>query len=131
MATEARSRKTVSEKVAARLAEMARELRAELYGAEGFPEWGTKFVVIEAQVLAVGHELARQMAEQALAEQARHVPAQAFTAETGEEAQAGGTTARELETPAGVVSWPEPQAYLPKARKDFFPSGSRIGDPRR
>ena len=130
MATEARSRKAVSEKVAARLAEVARELRTELYGKEGYPEWGTKFVEIETQVLAVGHELARQMAEQALAEQARHVPAQAFTAETGEEAQGGGTARRDVETSAGVVSWAEPQAYLSKSRKDFFPSSARIGDPR-
>lgn len=128
MSTEATRRKAVSVKVSARLAEVARELRAELYGAEGYPEWGTKFVEIEAQVLAVGHELARHMAAQALAEQARHVPPQAFTDQRGEEARPGGTAKRELETPAGSVAWREPQAYLPKARKDFFPSKPCVGD---
>jgi hypothetical protein len=130
MATQARAKKGVSEKVSARLAEVARELRAELYGEEGYPGWGTKFVEIEEQVLAIGHDLARQLAEQALAEQARHVPPQAMKDVTGEEAEPGGTEQRELETPAGVVSWPEPQAYLPNSRKAFFPSGSRIGDKR-
>jgi len=128
MATNATSGKVVSEKISARLAEVARELRAELYGEKGYPEWGTKFVEIEAQVLAIGNDLARQLAAQALEEQASHVPSRAFTTETGEEAHPGGTEQRDVETPAGKVSWNEPQAYLPKSRKAFFPSSSRVGD---
>lgn len=128
MSASATGGKAVSEKISARLSEMARELRTELYGEKGYPEWGTKFVEIEAQVLAIGHGLARQLAAQALEEQAGHVPPHAFTAETGEEAQPGGTELRDVETPAGKVSWNEPQAYLSKSRKAFFPSSSCTGD---
>ena len=114
--------KAVPERLATRLAEVAAELRREIYGEAGFPKWGTKFVEIEATVLDVGRELSRQMAEQTLAEQAQHPPPQAFQSDAGEAALAAGTQPRQVETAAGPVTWPEPQAYLPKARKAFSPS---------
>lgn len=128
MAQESRATRSVREKLASRLAEMARELREELYGEAGYPEWGTKFVEIESTVLEVGHELARKIAEQALAEQARHAPPEVFQSDDGEKAVSTGTQERVVETSSGRVIWREPRAYLPKSRKAFSPSGSSTGD---
>ena len=119
--------KAVPQRLATRLAEVAAELRREIYGEAGFPKWGTKFVEIEATVLAVGRELSRQMAEQTLAEQAQHTPPESFQSDAGETGLPTGTQPRQVETPAGTVTWPEPQACLPKARKAFSPAGPRVG----
>lgn len=42
--------------LAKELAQIAREARVELFGPDGIPEWGTKFVDIERQALDVGHD---------------------------------------------------------------------------
>jgi hypothetical protein len=120
----------VAPEVAERLAQVARDLRFAIYGAEGFPVWGTKFGEIEQQGMAVGLEMARLFMEQTVADQAQGpLPEQALEPHEGEVPKRicrdYPTT---LETPAGEIQWGQPQTRLTKARRDFFPSGQSAGD---
>jgi hypothetical protein len=110
-----------------RLAEVAAEARQLVYGEPGCPEWGTSFLEMESDAREVGHEFIRLLLEQTADRQAGTMPETALTTGTGEAAQRVGTDLREIETESGVVQWEEPKAYLPKSRKDFFPSGESAG----
>lgn len=127
MATRKAGKAKLTPEIRQRLAEMAAEARRLVYGVKGCPEWGTKFVEIEADAFEVGHEFIREMMAGANAQQAQAVPREALQTESGEVAVAIGCEARALETQAGAVSWPEPKAYLPKSRKAFFPSVEGAG----
>lgn len=120
----------VSPEAAARLAEMAREMREMIYGEQAYPEWGTKFTEIESEGMNIGLELARLFMEQSVGEQAGHVPDEAL--ESGGEIAKKGTKTKgsELETHAGEVAWEQPQTRLEQSRRDFFPSGEEFGDRR-
>ena len=120
----------VSPEAAARLAEMAREMRELVYGEQAYPEWGTKFTEIESEGMNLGLELARLFMEQSVGEQAGHVPDEALESD-GEVAENGEKTkGAALETGAGEVAWEQPQTRLKKSRRDFFPSGEEFGDRR-
>lgn len=108
------------------LRKVAAEGRVLLYGEAAYPEWGTKFAEIEQDGMSVGLELARLVMEQAVAEQAQHMPAGAGKVPADEAAPAGEQGAN-LETEAGVVKWKQPRGYLKRARKDFFPPTPRSG----
>jgi hypothetical protein len=110
-----------------RLAELAAEARELVYGDQGCPQWGTSFAEIEADAKEVGHEFIRLVMEQTSGEQAAILPKQALTTDAGETAQCIGTRPRQIETESGPVNWAEPKAYLPKSRKDFFPSNQGDG----
>ena len=110
-----------------RLREVAAELRHLIYGEQGYPEWGTKFVRIEEDGMVAGLELARLLMEQSLGEQAGQMPEEDL--DCGDEtARPAGTDRADLETQAGDVAWDEPAAYLNKARRAFFPSAEGSGD---
>ncbi len=111
------------------LSKMAAEARLLVYGAAGCPAWGTKFVEIEDDAKEVGHEFIRLLMQQTAEGQAETVPGEALKADSGEVARLIGAEERILETESGPVIWEEPKAYLPKSRKDFFPSveGSGLG----
>lgn len=119
----------VSPEVAARLAELAVEMRQLMYGNDGIPEWGTKFTEIESDGMNVGLELARLLMEQSVSEQAGQVPEAALESEGEVAAKDAKTKPSSLETPAGEVQWEQPQTRLAKSRRDFFPSGEGLGDP--
>jgi hypothetical protein len=110
-----------------RLCELADELRGLIYGEQGFPNWGTPFAEIESDAKEVGHEFIRLLMEQTSDEQSRVVPNTALQSASGELAQLIGREERTLETESGRVQWQEPKAYLPKSRKDFFPSKPCVG----
>lgn len=121
----------VSPQVAARLVELAREMRELTFDGDGVPAWGTKFTEIESQGMNVGLELARLFVEQAVEEQAERVPDSALEHE-GEAAEPTKKTKTVvLETAAGEVQWDQPQTRLAKSRRAFFPSGQGAGDERR
>lgn len=121
----------VSPQVAARLAELAREMRELTYGGEGVPEWGTKFTEIESQGMHVGLELARLFMEQSVEQQAEQVPDSALECD-GEAAQpTEKTKTARLETAAGEVQWDQTQTRLANSRRAFFPSGEGAGDEHR
>lgn len=111
----------------ARLEATAAELRRLVYGEAGHPGWGTAFAEIEADAKEVGHELIRLLMQQTAGEQAQGLPDEALLSDSGERAQRVGQQERTLITESGEVSWREPKAYLPKSRKDFFPSGEVPG----
>ena len=111
----------------ARLEATAAELRRLVYGEAGHPAWGTAFAEIEADAKEVGHELIRLLMQQTAGEQAEGLPDEALLSDSGERAQRVGQQERTLITESGEVSWREPKAYLPKSRKDFFPSGEGPG----
>lgn len=121
----------VSPQAAARLVELAREMRELTYGSEGVPEWGTKFTQIESQGMNIGLELARLFMQQSVEEQAQCVPASALQHE-GEAAQpTEGTRTAALETAAGEVQWEQRRTRLTKSGRAFFPSGQGAGDEHR
>lgn len=126
----AKQKVALSPEVAARLADLAHEMRQLLYqgdlGEEGIPVWGTKFSAIETDCLAVGAEVGRLMIEQAVAGQGERVPKDALQC-AEETAVLTGSADALIETPAGDVCWQQPQARLAQARRDFFPSGSELG----
>jgi hypothetical protein len=110
-----------------RLAEIAREAQLLLYGEAKCPEWGTSFAEIEDDAKEVGHELIRLLMQYSVADQAETMPQGALGGDSGEAAQQVGTGERTIETESGPVTWDEPQAYLPKSRKAFFPSVEGFG----
>ena len=117
----------VSPEVAARLAELAGEMRQLVYGEQGVPEWGTKFTEIESQGMHVGLELARLFMEQSVDEQSGRIPDAALECD-GEAAEKGNhTKVATLETAAGEVQWEQPKTRLAKSGRAFFPSGEGFG----
>ncbi len=117
----------LSPQVRQRLAELAAEARQLVYGEAGCPEWGTPFAEIEDDAKEVGHEFIRLLMQQAAEGQVKLLPEEALITDAGEVAQSIGTEERTIETESGEVSWNEPQAYLPKSRKAFFPSVEGFG----
>ncbi len=122
-----KSRGKLDPQVQERLGEIAVELRHIIYGEQGCPEWGTKFVQIEKDGMAVGLELARLLMEQSLSEQAGEMPEEVLAC-GDETALPAGTDQAHVETCAGDLQWDEPAAYLNKARRAFSPSAEGPGD---
>jgi hypothetical protein len=122
------SKKKLDPKVQEWLEKVAAEGRALLYGEAACPAWGTKFSEIESDGMSVGLELARQLMEQGISEQAEQMPATAGEVE-GDEAVPAGKEATTVETEAGAVSWRQPRSHLRRGRKAFFPPtpGAGIG----
>jgi hypothetical protein len=116
----------VSPEVQQRLETVAAELRELLYGAAGYPEWGTKFREIEAEGMSVGLELARLVMEQSVSEQAKVLPPGSLSV-AEDSVLVTGTEEVPLETEAGIVHWDQPRGYLKKGRKAFFPPAARSG----
>ena len=114
--------------VQTRLGQVARELAQELY-PDGLPR-GTKFSELEAVAGALGDEVARQLIEINVREQADDWPDE----ELGECPACGGAARkapdepRVLTTTRGDVAWRQRVANCPRCRRAFSPSGSSLGD---
>jgi hypothetical protein len=110
-----------------RLNEIARELTRKLY-PQGLPR-GTKFSELEAVAGALGDEMARQLIEINVQEQADDWPEE----ELGECPACGGPARkapdqpRVLLTTRGEVGWKQRVANCPRCRRAFFPSESSVG----
>ncbi len=110
-----------------RLGQMARELAKQLY-PNGLPR-GTKFSELEDIAGALGDEMARQLIEINVSEQADNWPEE----ELGECPICGGAARkapdepRVLTTTQGDVAWKERVANCPRCRRAFFPSGPSVG----
>jgi hypothetical protein len=110
-----------------RLGEIARELKRVLY-PQGLPR-GTKFSELEAVAGALGDEMARQLMEASVQEQADDWPDE----ELGECPLCGGAARkapdqpRVLTTTRGSVEWKQRIANCPRCRRAFFPSESSVG----
>ena len=105
-----------------RLAEIARELGRAVY-PEGLPR-GTHFSELEAIAGALGDEMARQLIEINVREQAEDWPED----ELGECPVCGGPARkapdqpRVLTTTRGDVAWKQRVGNCPRCRRAFFPS---------
>jgi hypothetical protein len=111
-----------------RLGQMAQELAKELY-PDGLPR-GVKFAELEDLAGALGDEMARQLIEIHVREQADDWPED----ELGECPACGGAARkaadepRVLTTTRGHVAWNQRVANCPRCRRAFFPSGTSVGD---
>ena len=78
----------------------------------------------------IGRAVSRSMINQAVVNQAEHVPETAETCGVcGAAVQYGPPPEpRTLTTTVGSVQWSEPKRYCPKCRAAFFPSGPEFGD---
>ena len=110
-----------------RLSEMARELTRELYPG-GLPR-GTKFSELETLAGALGDEMARQLIEINVQEQADLWPDD----ELGQCPACGGAARkapdepRVLMTTRGDGAWKQRVGQCPRCRRAFFPSESGAG----
>jgi predicted nucleic acid-binding Zn ribbon protein len=110
-----------------RLNQIARELSGNLY-PQGLPR-GTKFSELEAVAGALGDEMARQLIEINVQEQADAWPEE----ELGECPACGGPARkapdqpRVLTTTRGDVTWKQRVANCPRCRRAFFPSEPSVG----
>jgi hypothetical protein len=110
-----------------RLGRVARELAKQPY-PEGMPR-GTKFSELEDIAGVLGDEMARQLIEINVQEQADDWPED----ELGECPTCGGAARkspdepRVLTTTRGEVAWKERVRHCPRCRRAFFPSGSSLG----
>jgi hypothetical protein len=77
--------------------------------------------------MSVGEELSRQLMAEAAGRQQAELSAENLLC-NGEQANFVGTELRVLDTEAGPIEYQTPKAYLPKSRRDFFPSGDGSGD---
>jgi len=110
---------------------VAAELRKEVFGPEGIPEWGTKFTEIEDTACELGEALSRELIQQAAAEQAQTAPPAAWIC------GGCGQSTREhpdepidpfpLDTSCGEVAWQQPKRYCDTCRQAFFPSVPSLG----
>ena len=110
-----------------RLGQVAQDLARELY-PDGLPR-GTKFSELEAIAGALGDEMARQLIEINVREQADDWPDE----ELGECPACGGAARkapdepRTLTTTRGDVAWKQRVANRPRCRRAFSPSESGAG----
>jgi hypothetical protein len=110
-----------------RLNQIARELSGNLY-PQGLPR-GTKFSELEAVAGALGDEMARQLIEINVQEQADYWPEE----ELGECPACGGPARkapdqpRVLTTTRGDVTWKQRVANCPRCRRAFFPPEPSVG----
>jgi hypothetical protein len=117
----------IREEFQSRLSQIARELSHELY-PQGLPR-GTKFSELEGIAGALGDEMARQLIEVNVQEQADDWPED----ELGECPVCGGPARkapdqpRVLATTRGTVAWKQRVGNCPRCRRAFFPSESNVG----
>ena len=126
MAFQRVGRAGIEPEVQAWLRVAAAQVRENLYGPEGCPEWGTKFREIEASGMSIGWELARLVMEQSVSVQSERVPESALQVE-GDEVRPAGREVTPLETEAGPIEWSEPRTMLKQGRKAFFPPTPSVG----
>jgi hypothetical protein len=110
-----------------RLGQIARGLARDIY-PDGLPR-GTKFSELEAIAGALGDEMARQLIEINVQEQADDWPED----ELGECPVCGGAARkapdqpRVLTTTRGAVAWKQRVGHCPRCRRAFFPSEPGAG----
>jgi hypothetical protein len=117
----------IREEFQTRLGQVARELSRDLY-PQGLPR-GTKFSELEAVAGELGDEMARQLIELNVQEQADEWPED----ELGECPLCGGAARKAPDEPRvitstrGDVAWKQRVGHCPRCRRAFFPSKSSVG----
>jgi hypothetical protein len=106
----------------------AKNVLRHAYGADGLP-WGTSMDQAEDLAVAVADRLAQLILEVGLQQQAeRPLPAglQACPG-CGGPVEQRPRQRRQLRTSAGGIAWQQPNAYCPRCRRAFSPSGQEPG----
>jgi hypothetical protein len=119
----------LSEKLRDRIRAFSAELRREVYGPQGYPAWGTKFIDIENQTAEVGDAIACEMLSQSLAEQAEAAGHRDGKCHCGEPIPLKEIAGRLLQAKRGELQWQESFGQCKRCRKAFFPSVASIGHP--
>lgn len=119
----------ISSELRGRIADLARELRKELWGPKGYPPWGTKFVEMEERTADVGDALACELLAQTLREQAeREGHAAGKCGGCGEPIPLEEIAGRLLQAKRGEAVWQESYGRCKRCRKAFFPSLPSFGN---
>ena len=120
----------ISKQLHERIKAVAADLRREIYGPAGAPEWGTKFTEIEDAGVEIGDTLARELIGQSLSSQ--ELPGESgkplACAVCGRNAPEDDVEPRIVQTRRGEVQWQEPKGYCRHCRQAFFPSVESTGD---
>jgi hypothetical protein len=118
----------LNERLRERIEAFSAELRREVYGPQGYPAWGTKFVDIEERTAEVGDAIACAMLSQSLQEQAEaagHHDGRCGVC--GEPIPLEEIAGRLLQAKRGEAVWRESHGQCKRCRKAFFPSVAGIG----
>jgi phage terminase large subunit GpA-like protein len=108
------------------LVRIAGQLSDEIFPG-GMP-WGTKFDHLETLAGALGDEIARQLIQTTVSQQANTSREWTGTCPTcGREGRATHDEPRELVTTQGTVAWVESAQHCPHCRRAFFPSEPSVG----
>lgn len=112
-----------------KLGPIARDLMRSIYGEDG-PVWGTSFRDIEILAALLGDHLAARFVQDAVSEQASHVPpeSQVCPVCAGPGTPSQEDEPRSLQTLRGIVNWGENKCTCGSCRRDFFPSEPRLED---
>ncbi|MCX5653182.1 MAG: hypothetical protein NTY65_00805 [Planctomycetota bacterium] len=117
----------LNEKLRDRIRAFSAELRREVYGPQGYPAWGTKFIDIENQTGEVGDAIACEMLSQGLREQAKAAGHRDGKCHCGEPIPLEEIAGRLLQAKRGEAQWQETFGQCKRCRKAFFPSVASVG----
>jgi hypothetical protein len=117
----------LNEKLRERITALSAELRREVYGPQGYPAWGTKFIDIENQTAEVGDAIACEMLSQSLREQAEVAGHRDGRCQCGEPIPLEEIAGRLLQAKRGEAQWQESFGRCKRCRKAFFPSVPGVG----
>jgi hypothetical protein len=119
----------ISNELRGRVEDIARELRKDLWGAKGYPPWGTKFVEMEEKTADLGDALACVLLAQTLQEQAEQEGhAAGKCGGCGEPIPLEELAVRLLQSKRGEAAWQESYGACTRCRKSFFPSLPSFGN---
>jgi hypothetical protein len=120
----------ISQQLHERIKAVAAELRREIYGVSGAPQWGTRFTEIEDVGVEIGDAVACAMVSQSLQGQAAQADGNAarVCAVCGRHGHEHEVEPRIVQTRRGETQWQEPKGYCKHCRKAFFPSVEGPGD---
>ncbi len=117
----------LNERLRERIRAFSAELRREVYGPQGYPAWGTKFIDIESQTAEVGDALACEMLSQSLQGQAEAAGHGDGKCRCGEPVPLEEVAGRLLQAKRGEAQWQESFGQCKRCRKAFFPSVPSFG----
>lgn len=121
----------ISSQLRQRIQDVVGEWRRELYGEQGYPEWGTKFTEMENVACEIGDAVTCALLQQALQGQADEP-----VTEDGGRCQVcqqptrphpDGPEPQVVTSKRGDVAWQAPHRLCDRCRQAFFPSASSVG----
>jgi hypothetical protein len=120
----------ISQKLHERIQAFAAELRQEVYGEAGAPQWGTTFTEIEDTGVEIGDAVTIAVVGQSLQQHATGGGniANLACCLCGRRSEQDAVEPRIVRTRRGETQWLEPKGYCKHCRKAFFPAVESLGD---